>query len=84
MKLSVLYTLLAIIFSLLSMRKGSFCFLELCSRFQYNMSNSALIYGAFALFFLIMSIRRLLLSVNLRNDSKLAVKNNFSNDRSDG
>ena len=63
------------------MRKGSFCFLELCSKFQYNMANSSLIYGVFAVFFLIISLRRLLISVNLRNESKLAVKNNFSSDQ---
>ncbi|WP_076421137.1 hypothetical protein [Colwellia sp. UCD-KL20] len=84
MKLSIFYTLLAILFSALSMRKGSFCLFDLCSKYQYNMSNSALIYGAFALFFLIISIKRLLLSVNLRNESKLTVKNNFSNDHTDG
>jgi predicted tellurium resistance membrane protein TerC len=84
MKLTFLYVMLAFIFSVLSLRKGSFCFIELCSKYQYNMSNSAIVYGAIALFFLIVSIKKLLPLVNFRNNSKLKVKDYFSNDNLDG
>jgi len=69
---------------MLSLRKGSFCFIELCSKYQYSMSNLAIFYGVIALFFLIVSIRRLLPLVNFRNNSKLKVKDYFSNDNLDG
>jgi len=84
MKLTFLYVVLSFIFSVLSLRKGSFCFIELCSKYQYNMSNTAIVYGAIALFFLIVSIKKLLPLVNFRNNNKLKVKDYFSNDNLDG
>jgi len=48
------------------------------------MSNLAIFYGVIALFFLIVSIRKLLPLVNFRNNSKLKVKDYFSNDNLDG
>jgi len=83
-KLTFFYLVLAFVFSILSLRKGSFCFIDLCSQYQYNMSNSAIGYGAIALFFLILSIKKLFPMVNFRNNSKLKVKDYFSNDNIDG